>query len=95
MSKTQVITLRIPLELKKRLEREAKFQGVSMNQLNNYLLTVQLTQMEMFSSFESRLMKKSIPELKLKAEKILNKIPGRRVPAWDRKNHLPSVERAV
>ena len=36
--KTQVVTLRVPNELKSRLEQQAKFQGVSLNNLANYLL---------------------------------------------------------
>ena len=36
MGNTQVLTLRIPMELKKRLERQAKYQGTSINQLTNY-----------------------------------------------------------
>jgi len=40
MSKsTQVVTLRMPVELKSRLESEAHTQGVSMNSLANYMLT--------------------------------------------------------
>jgi predicted HicB family RNase H-like nuclease len=44
LSKTRVVTLRMPAELKKRLEREAKYQGVSLNQLTNYLLNTILPQ---------------------------------------------------
>ena len=84
MSNTNVLTLRIPVELKKRLEREAKYQGTSINQLTNYILTTQLTQMEILSSFESNLSRKSIPDLKKKAKLILDKVPGRPVPDWDR-----------
>ncbi len=84
MNKTQVVTLRIPRELKLRLEREAKYQGVSMNQLTNYLLTIQLTQIETVSALESRLSKKSIQELKPKVMHLLDKVPDREVPEWDR-----------
>lgn len=83
MSRTQVVTLRMPLELKKRLEREAKYQGVSINQLTNYLVTVQLTQIESISILESRLTRKSIPDLKKKVKEILDAIPAREVPEWD------------
>ncbi len=84
MNRTQVVTLRMPRELKSRLEREAKYQGVSMNQLTNYLLTIQLTQMETISALESRLCTKSIQELKPKVNHILEKVPDRGVPEWDR-----------
>jgi len=83
MNKTQVVTLRMPMELKKRLEREARYQKISLNQLTNYLLTIQLTQMETISSLESRLSKKTIPELKAKVNTILDKVPSRDVPSWD------------
>jgi predicted HicB family RNase H-like nuclease len=46
MNNTQVVTLRMPTELKKRLEREASHQGVSLNQMANYLLNLQITQLE-------------------------------------------------
>lgn len=85
MNKTHVVTLRMPVELKRRLEREAKYQGVSLNQLTNYLLNLQLTQMEAISALESRLSQKSIRELKTKVSRILDKVPSRDVPEWDSK----------
>jgi len=83
MSDTQVVTLRMPKELKQRLDREAKYQGVSLNQLANYLVNTQLTHMEAVSILESRLEKKSIPVLKRKARRVLSKVPDRNVPSWD------------
>ena len=68
----------------KNLKLEAKHQGVSINQLSNYLLAVQLTQLETLYALESRLEKKSIPYLKERVKHILEKVPGRQVPAWDR-----------
>ena len=83
MGNTQVVTLRMPKELKRRLDREAKYQGVSLNQLANYLVNTQLTHMESVSILESRLEKKSIPALKRKAKRILSKVPERSVASWD------------
>ena len=83
MNRSQVLTLRLPVELKRRLEREAKYQGVSLNQLAGYLLNVQLTQIEAFSSLESRLAKKSLPKLKASVSRVLDRIPSREVPEWD------------
>ena len=83
MNKTQVMSLRLPLELKRRLERQAKGQGISINQLANYLLNIEVTRLEMFSGLESRLGKKSIPDLKQKVNKILSNVPAREVPDWD------------
>ena len=84
MSNTQVVTLRLPKDLKRRLEREAKYQGVSINQLTSYLLNSQLTQLESISILESRISKKSVKSLKRKAKKILSKTPSREVPDWDK-----------
>jgi len=83
MNRSHVLTLRMPAELKQRLQREAKYQGISVNQLSNYLLTIQLTQMETISSLETKLSEKSIPYLKKKVLSILDKVPDRSVPAWD------------
>jgi len=84
MNSTQVVTLRMPTELKKRLEREAKYQGVSINQLANYLLNTQITQLEMISNLETRLKRKSVAKLKKRVRDILQKVPNREVPEWDR-----------
>ncbi|MCB9088470.1 MAG: toxin-antitoxin system HicB family antitoxin [Calditrichae bacterium] len=83
MSKSQVVTLRMPAELKRRLEREARYQGVSLNQLTNYLLTIQLTQLEMISDLENRLAQKSLADLKGKVRAMLAKVPSREVADWD------------
>lgn len=83
MNKRLTLTLTIPAELKKRLEREAKYQGVSLNQLTNYMLAVQLTQMETISALETKLSGKSVSRLKEKVKSILDKIPEKSVPAWD------------
>ena len=83
MSKSQVVTLRMPRELKQRLENEAKMQGVSINQLTNYLLNIQLTQLEMVTNMENRLKTKNIQNLKAKAASLLDRIPDREVPEWD------------
>lgn len=83
MSNAQALTIRIPLELKERLEQQAKFQGISLNQLSNYLLTTQLTQLETLSLFEKKLARKHIRDLKIKVKNVLKKIPDREVPDWD------------
>ncbi|MEA1933613.1 MAG: toxin-antitoxin system HicB family antitoxin [Thermodesulfobacteriota bacterium] len=84
MNKTQVVTLRVPAELKIRLAHEAKAQGVSLNNLANYFLTTQLSQLEALSVVESRISKKNISTLKSKVTQILNAVPKKQtVPEWD------------
>lgn len=84
MSKTKIVTLRVPAELKGRLEREAKQQGVSLNNLANYFLATQLSQLETLSIIESRISGKNFPDLKAKVKKILQSVPHKEnVPSWD------------
>ncbi len=83
MNKTQIVTLRVPVELKVRLEHEARHQGVSLNNLANYFLTTQLSQIETLSVIESRISQKNITGLKSKVKKILDDLPKRKaVPEW-------------
>ena len=84
MSKTQIVTLRVPVELKVRLEHEAKHQGVSLNNLANYFLTTQLSHIEALSVIDERISQKSISGLKSKVRKILEAVPSKKdVPDWD------------
>lgn len=84
MNKTQVVTLRIPVDLKARLENEAHLQGVSMNNLANYLLTTQISQIEVLSAVEKRIAKKDISSLKTKVCKVLDSVQkSTDVPEWD------------
>ncbi len=85
MSKTQVVTLRIPIDLKSRLETEAHLQGVSMNNLANYMLTTQISQIEALSSIKERRSRKDISTLKNKVSKILDSVQmSDEVPQWDK-----------
>lgn len=83
MNNTQVVTLRMPSELKTRLEREARYQGVSISQLATYLLNIQVTQLEMISTLESRLQQKSLSGLKRRVRNILKNVPSREIHDWD------------
>ncbi len=84
MNKTQIVTLRVPVELKVRLEHEAKNQGVSLNNLANYFLTTQLSQVEALSVIYERISTKNISDLKSKVKKILEAVPNKKdVPDWD------------
>ncbi len=85
MNKSKVITLRVPADLKYRLENEAKQQGVSVNNLVNYFLTTQLSQVEAISILNSRLQNKNIDTLKKKVTAIFDAVPENKdVPKWDK-----------
>lgn len=84
MSNTQIVTLRVPVELKARLEHEAEHQGVSLNNLANYFLTTQLSQVEAISMIDERISKKNISKLKSKVRNMLDTVPNNKeVPNWD------------
>jgi predicted HicB family RNase H-like nuclease len=84
MGNTHVVTLRMPVDLKRRLEQEAKRQGVSLNQLTNYLLNMQMTHIEAEAQMEARLTRRSLARLKKRVQKILAAVPDHDVPEWDR-----------
>jgi predicted DNA-binding protein len=46
MNRNQVLSLRMPSALKRRLEHQAKNQGISLNQMATYLINTELTQLE-------------------------------------------------
>ena len=84
MKTNNVVTLRMPAELKERLDLLAKREGVSVNKLANYLLNRDITEMEAQMSLERRLAKASVESLKKKARAVLDRVPARQVPSWDR-----------
>ena len=84
MPNTQIITLRVPVELKNQLAHEAKSQGVQLNNLANDLLTTQLSQLEALSVVEARIATKDISTLKAKVTELLDAVPKiKKVPEWD------------
>ena len=85
IQKTQVVTLRVPVELKSRLDQQAKTQGVSLNNLANYMLTTQLSELETLSKIEQRITRKNLISLKANVLAILSKVPRKReLPEWDK-----------
>jgi dihydroneopterin aldolase len=71
MSKTQVVTLRIPVDLKTRLE--------------NDMLTTQISQIEILSAIEARISRKNISSLKTKVNKVLDSVQKNYdIPEWDK-----------
>jgi len=85
IQKTQVVTLRVPVELKSRLDQQAKTQGVSLNNLANYMLTTQLSELETLSKIEQRITSKSLVSLKANVSAILSKVPRKgELPEWDK-----------
>lgn len=85
MNQSQLLTIEIPVELYSRLMQQAVTQGHSLNQLITYWLTLQLLRQEQLAALEIRLSQQSLPELRAQAISILDNLPSREVPAWDKR----------
>jgi len=83
MNRGQVLSLRMPVDLKKRLEHQAKVQGISLNQMATYLISTELSQLETIEKIDYKFKSNKLSDLKRRVKKILNKVPSRAVPVWD------------
>lgn len=82
-TKTNTLTIRVPEDLKLRLEKVAMMQGVSMNQLALYAFTKEIADLETSSYFRTVLRgvdKKTMVE---QMDRILDSVAERPVPEWD------------
>jgi len=88
-NKTNTLTIRVPEDLKRRIEKLAALQGVSINQFALYAFTKEISEMEGGTYFSN--MVKGINKKHLMAEidRILAKVPERAIPEWDR---LPDAD---
>ena len=84
MSNANAVLVRMPADLKRRLQALARRQGVSLNQLITYSLTRELTALEGLSYLEQRLEGKSPQKIRAAVDRVLRKVKGRDVPEWDR-----------
>lgn len=84
-NKASVLTLRIPSELKHKIERIADEQGVSINQLALYAFTKEVQEMETSSFFSDQYSGKSKKEIFENFQKVMGKVKARKsTPEWDR-----------
>jgi len=84
MSKSNVMTIRVPEELKERIENTASLQGVSINQFALYAFTKELSELENSRYFKNRLKGKKREDIIKNFDAIMAKVPGKEVPEWDR-----------
>lgn len=82
--KGNVITIRVPRDLKERIEKAADEQGVSMNQFAVYAFTRGISELETTSFFQSQYSGKTRKEILRAFDVVMEKIPRRKTPAWDR-----------
>ncbi len=84
MSKTNILTIRVPSDLKHRIAQVAEEQGVSINQLAMYMFTKEIGNIETgqyFSSFWKGYSKK---EILSSFDDVMSKVKRKQIPAWDK-----------
>jgi uncharacterized protein (DUF1778 family) len=90
MSKPSTVTLRVPRELKQRLEEAAQQQGVSLNQFALYILAGEVTRLEVgqakaWEALDQQYASKATDEsLLTQARALLRREPVQKnLPDWD------------
>ncbi|MBN2436780.1 MAG: toxin-antitoxin system HicB family antitoxin [Spirochaetes bacterium] len=82
-AKASVLTLRIPNELKHKIEKVADQQGVSINQLAMYAFTKEIQEMETYNQFSEYWEKKSKKEIFDDFDSVFSKVQDGSIPDWD------------
>ena len=77
-----VMTIRVPEDLKERIEKFALLQGVSINQFALYTFTKELAELETNKFFRNELKSKKKDALK-NFDLLMSSIPARENPKWD------------
>lgn len=77
------MTIRVPEDLKDRIEKFALLQGVSINQFALYTFTKELAELETNKFFRNELRSKKKDTLK-KIDLVMSSIPARKNPEWDK-----------
>ena len=78
MSNPQVITVRVPSDLKERISSMAHEQGVSINQFINYTLTEKVTALEAEQFFADFVKGKSEEEVLADFDAVMTKLDKRK-----------------
>lgn len=82
-TKASVITLRVPYELKHKIEKAADEQGISINQLALYAFTKELAELETSEFFRKYLKGQKKEKILNNFDNVMKKVKKRKVPEWD------------
>jgi FAD synthase len=82
--KKNTLTIRIPEDLKVRIERYSAMQGVSINQFALYAFTKELGELETNRFFARVLKERNKQEILAGFDAVMTKVPEREVPDWDK-----------
>jgi hypothetical protein len=84
MGKPETCILRLPGDLKQRLEREAEQEGLSLNQWALYSLSQSVAFSEAYRELRSRLSRTDLARAKEMARRLLTRpTPNAPGPSWD------------
>lgn len=83
MSKPSVLTIRVPADLKHRIEIAAEEQGVSTNQLAMYMFAREVSSLEAGKHMAGYWSGYSKEDVFSGFDRAMSKVRRRRVPAWD------------
>lgn len=78
------MTIRVPEDLKARIEKYSAMQGVSINQFAMYVFAKELGELESSRYFTNLLRNKNKQDVLAKFDAAMKKIKDRKPPAWDR-----------
>lgn len=82
--KRNVLTIRVPEDLKDRIEKYSAIQGVSINQFALYAFTKELAELETNRYFSGVLKERTKDEILKDFDRVMQKVQPRPVPDWDR-----------
>ena len=84
MASKNTLTIRVPEELKNRIETIAAQQGISINQFAMYAFTKEIGELEAGDFFRNISRGVDKKDLFKRFDGILPKVPDRDVPDWDK-----------
>jgi FAD synthase len=79
---SNVLTIRVPKELKTRIEKFSLLQGVSINQFALYSFTKELAELESNQFFRDEL-KSNKRDILKRFDQLLASVPEKENPSWD------------
>jgi FAD synthase len=84
MPKTNTMTIRVPEELKERIENTALLQGVSINQFAVYAFTKELSELENSHYFKKYLRGKKKGDILKGFDEVMQKVQKKDAEEWDK-----------
>jgi len=85
MRNRSTLTIRVPEELKNKIETLAAQQGISINQFALYAFSKEIGELESAEPFRRMTQGISKKQLFSRIDEILSRVPERDVPEWDQK----------